>query len=61
VLKKEEMGPNVPEHRRFPFNSKEGRMAEKLNSYPKIKAATQKVADNDGIKKWLATRGVQNF
>lgn len=60
-LKKSEVAADFPDWRRFPYGTKEGAIAEKLNNYPKIKASVNAVANHAGIKKWLEMRGVQGF
>lgn len=50
----------TPDWKKHPFGSKE-KMEQAMAAYPKIRAICDTVASNENVKKWLSTRGVQNF
>lgn len=56
----EENESDMPENKRYPFNSKE-RSEKAIAAFPKIASSIAKVAENAGMQKWLATRGPQGF
>ena len=59
-LKPNEQVPDYPQWKAEPFASK-ARMDATLASFPKLKSICDTVANNEGIIKYLAVRGVQYF